>query len=464
MDAEKHCASLRNNRGFTARQLDRRSEQARQLNSGEQKLLKTTLGRLESKEKKSVKLLRRTTEDLKKTLHELNMAGNSVKVWMDLEARNATNGGCHLRSTFANVDENGGKAGLSEYSRYRLPRISSAAPNRRRGNDVLTAKGAGPRRYSENDLTLASQLLQLKLKNDVPSSESDSESVDKARGLGYTSTPPGSNSPKILGDKFPGKHAWIGGVYKTDSPRDSPQGSPRDSPRNSPKLFHRTPDILHRSVSTESLGLKSLSNASLSEISVDVTVLPDSPIEQHKCLSSPRSPQSPFSSVKSQAADEGNIRTGDRPDTPAYIPRPPPSPRIPIPNIKISQSSRMQPVLELADADSLVPTSPLNHPSPSWPSASSPASEWRAEKPLRDARRKVLLNLPATFAALSRRRHSSPESQDEAVKICRERFSEMLDKRRASEQTELQAKVKEFLEKTISSSSSNSSSEPAIDG
>ena len=486
MDSAKH--PFRSSRGLTARQLDRRSEQARNLNNGEKKLLESTLGKLEFKEKRSVKLLRRTTEDLKKTLHELSMAGHSVKVWMELEgrarqeSRNDSNGFYH-RSPFASVDENGGKTdstNLSEYSRHRLPRISTAvASSRSKG---LAAKGAGPRRYSENDLALASKLLPLKLKNSDSAAEENNSETDsdeneegdmsknnmwveqtcKRRHTERSSMPtitpstsPRPHSPQMSSEKIPhGKCAWMGNVYKTDSPRDPPYGSPRDSPRDSP----RCPGNLQKSGSSEILGVKSMSNASLYEITVDVTALPSSPDEQRKNAPSPSTPKS---SLGSHSTDDL------RPDTPSpyQLQYPPLSPRIPIPNIKITQS-RMQPVLELTNIDPLVPTSPsITCSSSGWPPLTSPSTEWRAEKPLRDARRKMLLNLPATFALLSRRRHSSPESQDEAVKICQKRFSEMMDKRRTSEQSELQAKVREFLEKTISLSSvASSSSDPSNEG
>ncbi|XP_071806064.1 uncharacterized protein [Asterias amurensis] len=462
---DKHLAHLRNNRGLTARQLDRRSEQARNQNNGEQKLLELTLGKLECKEKKSVKLLRRTTQDLKKTLHELNMAGNSVKVWMELEERarqgaHAMDGQCH-RTPFASVDENGGKkngTSLSEYSRHRLPRISTATAGSR-AKKTLAEKGAGARRYSENDIALASKLLQLKLnKGDSVVEEATSETDSEENGDGTTSSPKSTYSPKLSGERTAGKHAWMGNVYKTESPRDSPYGSPKDSPRDSPKTLPRCPGNLHKSASIESLGMRSLS--SFSEISIDVTTSPSSPDEQRKNSCSPSPPKSQMPLLASKSTDD------IRPDTPSPHPfQPPLSPRIPIPNIKVTQSRMMQPVRELADIDPLVPTSPsIVSNASGWPSPNSLSTEWRAEKPLRDARRKMLLNLPATFAVLSRRRHSSPESQDEAVKLCQKRFSEMLDKRRTSEQSELQAKVKEFLDKTISASSLASSSDSNIEG
>lgn len=125
-----------------------------------------------------------------------------------------------------------------------------------------------------------------------------------------------------------------------------------------------------------------------------------------------------------------------------------------LPSIMIATKQKSLSYLHQADEVNILktPITPIPPASPRTGSSRPQEPNKVMEKRLRDARRKAFLALPATYAAIFRRRHSNPDvlSADDVKKhFGAKKLLSDFGERRKSEQTTLQVRIQEFLSRPL---------------
>ena len=498
--------NIRNDRRLTALELDRHAERARNRNQAEQQLLDTTLEKLSNSEQNASRITRRFTDELKSTLQELSIAsGGRLSPHVAKNQHRTRRGSVdsamsasqirvshyHSRPTLTSAYLQGnrrrrcsvdnGDLSLRMLPKPGIPSGGDSKLLKRRGSTgaVVCTKPISPlvspsriseesgelphparpsniprhRRFSENDVCLAKSISLLKINSigescrcrrsslvsadediaeDMITRDHKSKTQLETKTLAFqTHTPcPGDQN----GDKSDDSKSTDGAMLSSKS-----------SHQDDTKVVIVVPQ------DGNNCDEVTTSNDINSNNIIQDECLPEEKVDLiNSWLTTTRNECASMKQNSDIVSDETEQKTSRRPNTPRRS-------RLSLPIIKISDSNarwldpnsddnfRMK-ISTSADSGpkSIIPTTP---------------QEAKMEKRLRDARRKSFLAMPATYAALSRRRrHSTPDISTDVKYFGAKRLLQDMGERRKSEEEDLECRIREFLQKPVTAPGMSSAS------
>ena len=487
--------SGRNDRMLSALERDRLSEKARQRNQAEQQLLASTLEKINNNEEKASKITKRITDDLKSTLQELSLSsgrllspGTASKsrfmsrrasvdsaMLMSLKGPRLETTRCSLPVSYdkrrtASFDSGNGthdtNDSLGERGTRRRGSVGAETGNSNHDNVLdngewipFSKRRILGRRFSENDIsTSAASLPQLKKYNarsrraslSLPSNGKLGEEMFRLhRGQRFRALSEGEQLDANNNDINKSDQGCT--LTRRSSEEKCYKGFDNDSHENmegSSKLTNKNSETPSDDSDNMEVIYDLKYDPHVARLPEDKTSLINSWLNttstEYLCAKS--------STTNLSEGKISNKKSGVRPGTPMKS-------RILLPTIQVSEYNLLNSHSEeksftktlpspafQATRSMKIPPTPPSTPTFTRMNPSSNHSEEAVQKCLREARRKALLAIPTTYAALSRRRHSNPDTAEEVQEFGAKRLLDDMAERRKSDEENLQVKIQDFLQ------------------